>query len=907
MGVLNTPKCYPKCATIFRLKMGEQESPIVFGEWLKLRRKALDLTQVELSKRVGCSLGAIRKIESGERRPSKQLAGLLAKALEIPSGDQQTFIRVARGELNLERLGQSSLESQARLPDVQSLIGTQREASFKSRPKPPLPTTHIPLQTTPLIGRDPELDAMERIFNNPQCRLLTLTGVGGIGKTRLAIEFAMRKQSEFPGGVFYIPLTSVNSSEKIVPAIADELDFRFSGSTDPKEQLLTYLSTHIIQEALLVLDNLEHLLAQISTSDDKSGVVELTSEILQRLPNVKILGTSRERMNLHGEWVYELHGLSVPPTNFVGRLEDYDSVALFMKSAQRIRPDFQLTNDEQSSLIKITQLVEGVPLAIELAAAWVGLLSCQEIAQEINSNMDFLTTSMRDIPERHRSIRATFDHSWKLLSDEERRVLYQLSVFQGGFDRLAADQIAGASLHLLASLNAKSLVRRDESARYDLHEVIRQYAASHIDDYPRDLRTNDRHCEYYLNFVRDREKPLKSASQQETMRQLIDEIDNIRTAWAWAIQHKKYAKLGQAGRGFGWYYEIAGLYLEGIDQLEMLVQALKAGPQDNQWDRVLGLALLHQALLFFRKGEFKHAQELYEESIVVLRPTGDQTLLMDALIFLGIILHLTGDYKRAKLSVEEGLIYARSNNDRWFEAYAILNLGYIASLMGNYEEGYDQMMVALDIWRKVGDPHYIALGMNFMVPTLNQLGRFEEAKSFMQESITLSEQSKNRWGLGTAYRYLGLACIGTGEFEEARAHLLKSLEIFRGFTEGWDIAKSLIYLGDATLFAGNNPEAGMIYREALQESIDSEAIPLALESLLGISNMQSQIGKTQSALVLCLYVLNDPCSESETISRAEQLRSILEPKLSPEQIKSALANAREKRFDSIVNEALQTA
>ena len=906
MGIANNPIGTPKCATISGQEMGDQNYPIIFGEWLKLRRKALDLTQDELAKRVGCSLGAIRKIESGERRPSKQLAGLLAKALEIPDRDQHTFIRVARGELNMDRLRQSSLESLARLPDVQSLVQVQHETSFKSRLKPPLLANRIPLQATPLIGRDPELDAMERIFNNPPCRLLTLTGVGGIGKTRLAIEYAMRKQSEFPGGVFYIPLTSVNSSEKIVPAIADELDFRFSGSTDPKEQLFTYISTYIIQEALLVLDNLEHLLAQISISNDKSGVVELTSEILHRLPNVKILGTSRERMNLHGEWVYELHGLSVPPTNFVGRLEDYDSVALFVKSAQRIQLDFQLTDDEQSSLIEITQLVEGVPLAIELAAAWVGLLSCQEIAQEINSTMDFLTTSMRDVPERHRSIRATFDHSWKLLSEDERRALCQLSVFQGGFDRFAADQVAGASLPLLASLSAKSLVRRDENGRYDLHEVIRQYAASHFDDYPRNIGTNDRHCEYYLNFVRARERLLKSASQQETMRQLIDEIDNIRTAWAWAIQHKKYAKLGLAGRGFGWYYEIAGLYLEGIDQLEMLVQALKAGPRTSQWDRVLGLALLHQALLFFRKGEFRHAQKLYEESILVLRLTGDQTLLMDALIFLGIILHLTGDYKRAKLSVEEGLIYARSNHDGWFEAYAILNLGYIASLMGHYEGGYEQMMVALDKWREVGDPHYIALCMNFMVPTLNQLGRFEEAKSFMQESIALCEQSKNRWGMGTAYRYLGLACIGTGQFEEARAHLLKSLEIFRGFTEGWDIARSLTYLGDATLFAGNYLEAEMIYRDALQESMDSEAIPLALDALLGISNVQSQSGNIQNAFMLCINILDNPLSESETKSRAEQLLGHLETMLSSEQIKEARTTAQEKTFDWIVKQVLKT-
>jgi tetratricopeptide (TPR) repeat protein len=379
--------------------------------------------------------------------------------------------------------------------------------------------------------------------------------------------------------------------------------------------------------------------------------------------------------------------------------------------AQRIKAGFQVTADEERSLIQICQLVAGVPLAIELAAAWVGILSCREIAQEIQANLDFLTTSLRDIPERHRSIRATFDHSWKLLTDEECEALCQLSIFQGGFDRQAAFQVAGASLPLLASLSAKSLVRRTENGRYDLHQVIRQYALLHLNDHPRKRQTYALHCEYYLALLKGHEKALKSASQQEAVRHLTDEIDNIRAAWVWAINHKEFARLGQAGRAFGWYFEIAGLYQEGIEQLELLVQALKAEPQNFPWRRVLGLALLHQALLYFRKGENDQTRRLYEESIAILRPVGDQALLADALIFLGIIHHLIGDFIWAKSLVEEGLILAQESHERWFEAYGIYNLGYIASLMGRCSEGYEQMLVGLAIWRTLGDPcHFFGSG-----------------------------------------------------------------------------------------------------------------------------------------------------------------------------------------------------
>ncbi len=887
--------------------MVEQNSPVIFSEWLKLRRKALDLTQTELAQRVGCSVGALRKIESGDRRPSKQLAGLLAKALEIPNEDQQTFIRVARGELNIERLQQPAFGTLSTLPDLSDLLQSQLSTSLDSQPKPTLPSSRIPVPVTPLIGRDSEFAALERLFTDQQCRLLTLTGIGGIGKTRLALEFAVDKQTVFPGGVFYIPLAPVNSPEKIVPAIADVLDFGFSGPNEPKEQLFNYLASNIKLEALFILDNLEHLLVRSLAQDDTWGTAEFVSELLQRSPNVKILGTSRERLNLHGEWTYELHGLSVPPVEYAGRLEEYDSIALFINSARRIHADYQVSADELPSLVQICQMVEGIPLAIELAAAWVSILSSHEIAQEIQSNLDFLTSSMRDLPERHRSIRATFDHSWKLLSAEEREVLCQLSVFHGGFDRNAAYQIAGASLPLLASLSSKSLVRRSESGRYDLHEVIRQYALSHLNDHPRNLETYEWHCEYYLLWVGERENSLKSASQQEAIRQLTDEIDNIRAAWAWAIKYHKFDQLGKAGRSFGWYYEITGLYHEGIEQLELLVQALKAGQQNSQWDSVLGLALIHQALLYFRKGEFDCAQKLYRESIDILRPVGDHTLLADALIFLGIMLHLNGEYARAKSLMDEGLVFARERNEPWFEAFAIFNLGYISSLMGRYEEGYEGMLEGIAIWRKLGDPHAIALGLNYFVPTLCWLGHYAEAKAFMQESIALCESSKNRWGMGTAYRFLGLACLAEGQYTEAKTHLLKSLEIFGEDFIGWDIARARTYLGDASRLAGDFTEARQEYLEALRLAIEASATPIALDALLGLGYLQANAGKIERSIGLCYYIMDHPSSEEDTKSRAQKLCTSMESHLSPEQVKSARAIAQLRTFDSIVKEVQETA
>ena len=851
------------------------EVPGSFSEWLKQRRKVLDLTQDELAERAGCSIFALRKIESGERRPSKQLAALLASALEIPDKEQQTFIRVARGDLNFERLPTS--KSDISPPSISDFLAQYQagETILPDNEISPLQHTdlehvshHLPLSPTPLLGRDTELAAIERLFKDPQCRLLTLTGMGGIGKTRLAIEFASRQSNTFSSGVHYVPLASVNSPESIVPAIADALEFSFSGPAGLKEQLLNYMSIRMKESALLVLDNLEHLIVQ------SSDTVDLISEFLQKLHHLKILTTSRERLNLHGEWMYELHGLPVPPVEFIDKLDEYSAVVLFIQRAKHVKTDFVIGDSERDDLVRICRLVEGTPLAIELAAAWVGMLTCNEIAREIESNIDFLSTSMRDMPERHRSLRATFDHSWKLLSDPEQDVLSRLSVFRGGFDRAAAEKVAGATLPLLASLLSKSLVRRTEEGHYDLHEVIRQYASSHLDDdETRCFETCDRHSDYYLKFASEHERKLKSALQQPAVREMTLELDNIRTAWDWGIKRGKFEAIGMAVRSFGWFYEVSGMLREGIEQLEPLAQALKSELQVGQWNRVLGLAYMQQALLYFRKGQFGEAQGLYEESIAILRPIDDKALLADALIFLGTIMHLNGEYERSKLLLEEGLVCAKAVNDQWFTAYGIYNLGYFDSLMGNYEKGYGQMLIGLNMWRELGDPNYIALGLNFMVTTIIKLEHYDEAKAFMHESIKLCEQTKNHWGLGTAHRYLGLALMAEGHYEEAQACFQRSLDVFGEYTEGWDIALSLIYLGDAIMRSGNPAKAETNYKEALRVSKEAGSIPLILDALGGIAEIHQRTGDFKGAFKIAQFISNHPACAQDTKDRACQILS----------------------------------
>jgi transcriptional regulator with XRE-family HTH domain len=358
---------------------------VSFGWWLKQRRKTFDLTQADLARCVGCAVVTIQKIEADERRPSRQMAELLAGCLHIPPADQPTFLKVARAELRLERLAEVVPAALPPLPP---------EAEPRSSTS--VPPLDLPAPPTPLVGREHELAAIVRLLQETSCRLLTLVGPGGIGKTRLAIEAATHQQAAFAEGVYFVSLAPVSAVEFIIPTIASALAFTFYGPTEPQTQLLNYLRQ---KRVLLVLDNFEHLLAFPQGTD-------LLAELLRHAPALKLLTTSRERLNLQGEWVLEIQGLPVPPNDQGSDLEAYSAALLFVQSAQRARVGFVLLPEERPAVARICRLMEGMPLGIELAASWVRSLSCQEIAQESERSLDFLAVSMRDAPARHRSMRA---------------------------------------------------------------------------------------------------------------------------------------------------------------------------------------------------------------------------------------------------------------------------------------------------------------------------------------------------------------------------------------------------------------------------------------------------------------------------------------------------------------------
>src|ERR671923_649592 len=369
-----------------------------------------------------------------------------------------------------ERIYQLKIDG---LPDEFPLLKTI-EAGMKN----------LPVPRTSFVGRTEELEAIDRLLEDPRCRLLTLVGPGGAGKTRLALEAAARRGDRYPHGVHFVSLVSVASPDFLAPAVAESIQFAVDAvhsGFSAQDQLLDYLSG---RSTLLVLDNFEHLV---------EGSAFL-SEVIERAPQVELLTTSRERLNVQSEWVFDVEGLGLAENGNGSSA----AVHLFVERAAQVVPGFALDDAGRSQVLRICRLVDGMPLGIELAASWTSVLSCAEIADEIESSIDFLATSMRDVPERHRSLRATIDQSWRLLTDEQRNAFSRLSVFRRSFDRDAATAVTGGNLRLLSELVAKSLLRRSDFGRFELHELLRQYAAEQLRLSPaEEADARERHARHY--------------------------------------------------------------------------------------------------------------------------------------------------------------------------------------------------------------------------------------------------------------------------------------------------------------------------------------------------------------------------------------------------------------------------
>jgi predicted ATPase/DNA-binding SARP family transcriptional activator len=778
-------------------------------------------------------------------------------------------------------------------------------AGFDS-PRLVSPRRHnLPVQLTPFVGRGKELaELSELLAPSAEARLVTVVGPGGMGKTRLALEAASRQLDHYPDGVWFVSLAPVQSVEAIVPAMAQALGVPFFRGEPPRRQLVRSLQD---KRMLLVLDNLEHLL---ESSD-------LLVELLRTAPGVRLLITSRVRLNVMGEFVFMLAGMDYPEPSaegsVPGELRRYSSVALFLRSARRIRSTVELSEKDLPHVARICRLAQGMPLAILLAAAWVPALPPAEIAAEMERSLDFLAVDWRDAPERHHSIRAVFDATWGMLTEGEREAFARLSVFRGGFTREPAQAVAGTDLRTLISLVSKSLLQRDRSGRYEVHELLRQYAEGRLGEDPAEReKTLELHCAYYAEFLRCRETDLWRGYLQEALR----EMDNIRAAWRWATMHRKTAQVCRCLLSVYHLYQGPGLLQERETVFGEAVVALQAGGLEElneEREAALGLALVLQSHFSRYLGYADKGDELVQEGLAILRRLGIRREVAHGYAIASYQPPI--DPIEARQLLEESLAISRELECYPAMSEALRLLSFVTLRQGAHREAEEYGREALSVSSESGSRTAVAFALALLGHIARERSEKARAKRCYEESLALFTEVGHFYAVGRLHQHLGDVALAVGDYEEARIRHEQALACYKDagaywvvehvvIGGCWGVPVSLQRLGDVALEAGDTADARQQYGQSLEMAIDHPHPELYLQVLLGPARLLAQEGHVKKAVEVAALARHHPVSVEETRDRAQELLDELQAGLLPDAYTAAEARGRARNLETTMRELL---
>ena len=801
-----------------------------FGQWLRQRRKSLDLTREDLALSVDCSLSSIEKIEAGERRPSRQVADLLAQCLGIPSDERAAFVRFARSEQK---------EGEDAPPEELAGPAPWRAANRRS--------TNLPVPLTPLIGRSAEVAAARDLIMRERARLLTLTGPPGIGKTRLALEVASQVADEFEDGVYFVSLAPISDPGLVLPALARALHISEVAGRSLVESMKEHLSNKRI---LLVLDNFEHVI----------GAAPHVVDILTSCPWIKALVTSRESLRVRGERKFPVPPLEVPDLkrpNDINTLLACPSVALFVERGQEANPDFELTDERATAVATLCAQLDGLPLAIELVAARSNLLSPETLLEGWDSRLA-LRSELQDVPPRHQTLRDATRWSFDLLDAGEQKLFARLGLFVGGCTRSAVEAVCNARGDLplpvnkgLASLVNKSLLNeqhtgtqegrfavRDEP-RYMMLQTIHEYALERLHESGEVDVMRTLHAEHYLALAEAAESELDGPQQAELMAWLENEHDNLRAVLDWALASGAFGLALQLSAALARFWGALGYLSEGRRWLEAAIASPASRESPHRAKALVGAGMLAS-----RQGDYERATALYEEALAIYRGKGDKQGIALALARLGAIANEQGEFDRADGFYRESLALSREMGDKVATAGILNNLGNQEVLRGNVEQAVAFYLDSLELSRELGHKQRTATALlNLGRLAFYNQGDYERAIAYLEESLTLYRELGSKGGIAATLYQLGRAMFYQKRYSQAGALFEESLQLCEQLSEMPGIAATRLGLGVTALLQGGYKEARALMSDSLalhQEQGLKVGMIDCLEGLGGLAAMQGE-------------------------------------------------------------------
>ncbi len=680
--------------------------------------------------------------------------------------------------------------------------------------------TELPNETTPFIGRSHELAELARLLNDPTCRLITIAGLGGMGKTRLALRLAHTQATRMLHGAVMVNLTSIRTLDSFLSALAEGLHMPLMMQGTPRSQILDFLRE---KHLLLILDNVEQLIGIVS---------DFIAELTRTAADLKIVMTSRQRFNLRGEAVLALDGLPVSG-EFVGHAP---AQSLFIETARRVRGDDLISQQPAQIVQRICELVQGMPLAIELAAAWARLLTIDELALEIANNLTGLESDTQREEERHRSLRAVFDYSWNLFSEQEKRVLMALSLFVGGFTRESAQAVAGASLPMLLGLSDKLLVQRQSSGRFALHEMLRQFLAEKLVASSDADRVSQTYTRYLVDYMQQRQLRLKTGEQPALLHEITQEIDNLHFAWDIAVQRGDRTVIRDLMPGFSLFHDLKSNWRVVSNLLQSAEAVLDPAEVD-----LYGEWLSHLALAMSRLDQADRTAELANRCLALLSRSNPahRSSIARALLALGYAEGLRGAHDAAFPLYEEALHLREALGDDWDYAQCLMRLasGHAHEAQVDYHFGAErreQMLQKLEraqayarqallISTRIGDPFLTARLQSLLAGTLLLEGgsdKIGQAEELHLSNARFYENMDSLDGLCMTVNGLGNVAFTQQHFDQALPYYRQSLALARQIgSRVWEanalnnLAVSSYHLNELRTARGYFVQSQAVFRE----------------------------------------------------------------------------------------------
>lgn len=633
---------------------------------------------------------------------------------------------------------------------------------------------NLPASTTSFVGRELELEKIHDRLLDPDCKVLTLVGEGGIGKTRLAVQSARAHIHLFPDGVWYISLSSIKSFEGFLLSITNALKLNLSGRDAPEIPLRQYVME---KSMLLILDSMEHL------KDNK--ILSWITDTLQGSPGLKILVTTYERLDIALETLLEVRGLTY---DFDSSGEDgipsLNSPAqkLFVERARLLKPDFHPSEEDKLAIMRLCQLVEGAPLALELAAAWVHGLAVTEIVLELERNLDLLTTSRPDLPERHQSMRAVFDYFWLLLSDEERSVFQKQAVFNDGYTREAFQEVTGADTTMLSRFVDKSALTISQDGRYRRHSLMSKYSAARLADAPLlEAECRERHAHYFGRFVKHLESELLGGKPQNALTPFMADMSNIQRAWTWGVENRDATIFNSMSDSIMQAFDIAGLYRDAHEMAEKAVESLASQPEPVSEDeaiargRVMGL----EGAFLFRLGKYGQAMDWCQKSLSTLENMRPHIAYAHTLIYAGAAAFGLGNLENVVAYWQKAAEEYQGVGSRWGEMTAHSNLAEAMIAMNKQAEGQFHAQQALRLAQEMNNLEMTGTALLSLAALAVQEDKFIEATRFAEDALSCHQKIGHDAHIANSLAVLARIASKQKNFTEARVLLLESIEILQ--------------------------------------------------------------------------------------------------------------------------------